>query len=103
VDRVDPARGVTAGGDHITIIGSGFEPGKTQVDVHFGRTKVQQVVIASTDKISVVTPAGDRGPVDVTLAFNNGDAFKIAGGFHYVPPQARADVRKAFFTGQKKK
>jgi hypothetical protein len=99
--RVEPDQGTTGGGDTVHIIGSGFEPGRTQVEVRFGRKKVEQVMISSVDKITVVTPAGDRGPVDVTLMFDNGAPFKIAGGFRYIAPAAGEDVRKAFFSGKK--
>lgn len=106
VDRMDPAEGITGGGDSVNIIGSGFQPGKTQAEVRFNRRKAEQVVISSTNKISVITPAGDKGPVDVSVAFDNGATFKIPGGFRYVAPQATDDVRKAFFSkqqaGQKK-
>ena len=77
----------------------GFEPGKTQVEVRFGRARAEQVSIASATKISVVTPPGDKGPVDVTLMFDNGEQFKIA---ERLPLRATAgasgDVRKAFFS-----
>jgi hypothetical protein len=102
VDKVEPAEGITAGGDHVTIIGSGFEPGKTQVRVSFGRHVCDQVVIQSTGKISVVTPNGDKGPVDVTLDFDNGSRFKIPTGFRYVEPKQTGDVRQAFFGKQAK-
>lgn len=102
VDKVDPGEGITGGGDSVNIVGSGFTPGKTQVEVRFGRRKAEQVVISSTNKISVVTPAGDKGPVDVSLAFDDGAHFKIPGGFRYVAPQATDDVRKAFFSKEKK-
>jgi hypothetical protein len=100
VDKVEPPEGITAGGDQVTITGSGFQPGKTQVEVRFGRRKAEQVAIAAGDKISVVTPAGDKGPVDVTVAFDNGKGFKIDNGFKYVNPQVNADVRKAFLSGK---
>jgi hypothetical protein len=96
VDKVEPPEGITAGSDQVTITGQGFQSGKTQVEVRFGRHKSDQVAIVAGDKISVVTPAGDKGPVDVTVAFDNGAVFKIPNGFKYVNPQANADVRKAF-------
>src|SRR5687768_4146246 len=100
VDRVEPAEGVNSGGDHVQIIGSGFQPGKTGVEVRFGRKKAEQVVISSSNKIAVVTPAGDRGPVDVTLSFDDGSSFKIPNGFRYAAPSGGQDVRNAFFTGK---
>jgi hypothetical protein len=100
VDRVQPEQGITAGGDTVVIKGGGFEPGKTQVEVRFGRAKAEQVSISAADKITVITPAGDKGPVDVTLMFDNGAQFKIPGGFRFVPPATTDDVRKAFFSGK---
>jgi hypothetical protein len=98
IDRVEPPEGVSGGGDTVTIVGSGFQPGKTQVEVRFGRRKSESVVIASTNKINAVTPGGDKGPVDVVLSFDDGSQFKIASGFKYVVPQNAGDVRKAFLT-----
>jgi hypothetical protein len=60
--------------------------------------RADQVSISSTNKITVVTPPGNRGPVDVTLMFDDGAQFKIAEGFRYVPPSETGDVRKAFFS-----
>ena len=100
VTRVEPDQGLTAGGDQVVIHGGGFEPGKTQVEVRFGRAHVDQVSIASSDKIVVVTPPNEKGPVDVTLMFNDGAQFKIPGGFHYVPVGGGDDVRQAFFGGK---
>ena len=104
IDRVEPAEGITAGGDHVNIIATGLQPGKTQVRVSFGSHVAEQVVIASKTKIGIVTPSGDKGPVDVTLDFDDGQRFKIPGGFRYVEPKQNDDLRKAFFNkkpGQK--
>jgi hypothetical protein len=100
VQKVEPDQGITAGGDQVTILGSGFQPGKTQVEVRFGRHRCEQVAIDSASKISVVTPAGDKGPVDVTLSFDNGAQFKIPAGFKYVNPEQNANVRRAFLSGK---
>jgi hypothetical protein len=97
VDRVEPAEGITGGGDHVNIIGSGFQPGKTQARIMFGKSICDQVVISSTNKISVVTPSGDKGPVDVTLDFDNGTRYKIPNGYRFMEPRQTGDVRKAFF------
>lgn len=100
IAEVEPAEGIVGGGDSVIIRGSGFQPGKTQVEVRFGRHKAEQVVIAATNKINVVTPAGDKGPVDVILAFDDGTQYKIPNGFRYTVPQAQQDLRKAFFSGK---
>jgi len=100
VNKVAPAEGISGGGDQVFIHGSGFQAGKTQVEVRFGRRKAEQVVISANNKIAVVTPAGDRGPVDVTVSFDDGATFKIADGFRYVAPEANQNVREAFFSGK---
>ena len=102
IDRVEPPEGITAGGDHINIVGAGLQPGKTQVRVSFGGHLAEQVVIASKEKINVVTPNGDKGPVDVILDFDDGQRFKIPSGFRYIEPKQNADLRKAFFNKNKK-
>src|SRR5450432_3699773 len=75
VDSVEPPQGTTAGGEEITIVGGGFQPGKTQAEVRFGRKKVETVIIAASDKIRVVTPANEKGPVDVYVTFDDGTPF----------------------------
>jgi hypothetical protein len=97
VDSIEPPQGTTAGGDEISIIGGGFQPGKTQAEVKFGRKKSESVQIASNGKIRVVTPPNDKGPVDVQVMFDDGATFKIANGFRYVEPSAGESARRAFF------
>lgn len=101
VDTVEPPQGTTAGGDEISIVGSGFQPGKTQAEVKFGHRKSESVTIASTTKIRVVTPPNEKGPVDVSVMFDDGPSFKIPNGFRYVEPSAGESARRAFFDGQK--
>ena len=101
IDKIEPPQGTTAGGEEVTIMGGGFLPGKTQAEVRFGRKKSEVVTIASTGKIKVVTPVGDKGPVDVTIAFDDGRAFKLSNGFRYVEPAENSNARNAFFKGGK--
>lgn len=101
VDKIEPPQGTTAGGEEVTIVGDGFQPGKTQAEVRFGRKKSEIVTIASTSKIKVVTPVGDKGPVDVTVALDDGRYFKLANGFRYVEPAENQNARNAFFQGNK--
>ena len=101
VESVEPPQGTTAGGEEISINGGGFQPGKTQAEVKFGRKKAESVIIASTSKIRVVTPSNEKGPVDVTVMFDDGAAFKIPNAFHYVEPAEGDNTRRAFFGGQK--
>jgi hypothetical protein len=98
VDTVEPVQGTVAGGEEITILGSGFQPGKTQAEVRFGRKKSESVIIASDSKIKVVSPPGDKGPIDVSVAFDDGSMFKIANAFRYVEPGDNDSVRRAFLS-----
>jgi hypothetical protein len=102
VDSLEPAQGTTGGGEEITILGGGFEPGKTQAEVKFGRKKAEHVVIASNTKIKVITPSSEKGPVDVTLMFDDGSSFKIPNAFRYVEPAQSDNARRAFFSGGQK-
>ena len=101
VDKIDPPQGTTAGGEEVTILGGGFQPGKTQAEVRFGRKKSEVVTIASNGKIKVVTPVGDKGPVDVSVSFDDGRLFKLSNGFRYMEPAENQNARNAFFQGGK--
>jgi hypothetical protein len=101
VDRVEPDEGITGGGDQVNILVAGVQPGKTGVRVAFGSHVAEQVVIVSKDTINVVTPSSEKGPVDVVLDFDDGQSFKIPGGFRYVDAKETNDLRKAFFAGQR--
>src|SRR5262249_10083370 len=71
--------------------GLGFPAGKTACTVSFGGKQGQNVTIVSEQKIQVTTPAADPGPVDVMVTFDDGRAFRLAGGFAFkVPDQAKA-------------
>ena len=100
VESVEPPQGTTAGGDEISIVGGGFQPGKTQAEVKFGRKKSENVTIASTSKIRVVTPPNERAP-STCGDVRRRATFKIANGFRYVEPSAGESARRAFFGGAK--
>jgi hypothetical protein len=101
IEAVEPPQGTTAGGEEISIVGGGFQPGKTQAEVRFGRKKAETVTIASNSKIRVVTPPNEKGPVDVKVMFDSGEAFQIPNGFRYLEPADGEAARRAFFNGQK--
>jgi len=103
VESVEPNQGTTSGGDEISIVGSGFQPGKTQAEVKLGRKKAESVVIASTTKIKILTPSSEKGPVDLTVMFDDGNMFKIPNAFRYVEPAEGDNARRAFFSGSDKK
>jgi hypothetical protein len=98
VSSVEPPQGTFAGGEEVTIRGNGFQPGRGGVTVRFGLREASSVVVASAEKISVTTPGGDPNTtVDVTVIFDDGKAFKLGNGFHYMAAaNSRATMDKAF-------
>jgi len=100
VSSVEPPQGTFGGGEDVVIHGNGFQPGRGGVTVKFGNRAATSVVVASTDKINVMTPGGDPNTsVDVTVVFDDGKAFKLANGFHYMAQvDQRGTLDKAFNT-----
>ncbi len=106
VSEIDPPNGTFSGGEEVIIKGNGFQPGRGGVTVKFGKREAQAVVVESGDKIKVTTPGGDKNTtVDVSVVFDDGKAFQIKNGFHFIDTsQQRATMDKAFnaFGGDKK-
>ena len=98
VSEIDPPNGAFTGGEEVVIRGNGFQPGRGGVTVKFGRREATAVAVESGDKIKVMTPAGDKSStVDVSIVFDDGKAFLLKNGFHYVDTtQQRATMDKAF-------
>ena len=98
VSGVEPPQGTYAGGEEVVIKGNGFQPGRGGVTVKFGKHDATAVVVASSEKISVTTPGGDANTtVDITVIFDDGKAFKVGNGFHYMAPaNNRGTLDKAF-------
>jgi hypothetical protein len=98
VSNVEPPQGTYAGGEEVVIRGNGFQPGRGGVTVKFGKRDATSVVVAAADKINVMTPGGDPNTtVDVTVIFDDGKAFRVGNGFHYMPPaDQRGTLDKAF-------
>ena len=100
VSSVEPAVGTVNGSENVTLLGSGFQPGKTSCTVRFGGKEAANVTIVSESKIQVSTPAADPGPVDIMVTFDDGRTFKLPGAFSYkVPDQTKA--RDIFLSGGK--
>jgi IPT/TIG domain-containing protein len=100
VSSVEPAQGTFGGGEDVVIHGNGFQPGRGGVTVTFGKRPATSVVVSAADKINVMTPGGDPNTtVDVTVVFDDGKAFKLANGFHYMAQvDQRGTLDKAFNT-----
>jgi len=82
VTSVSNAFGLVTGGTTVTVKGSGFTSGAT---VQFGSTPATSVAVLSSTSLSVVTPPGPPGPVDVTVTTSDGTSPVVNGDrFTYV-------------------
>jgi uncharacterized membrane protein len=61
------ATGSTAGGTSVTITGTGFVIGDTTTSVAFGTKAATNVVVVSATQITVTSPSGSAGSVNVTV------------------------------------
>jgi hypothetical protein len=85
VSEIEPGQGIAGGGEEVVIRGGGFQPGRGGVTVRFGSRDATPVIVASSDKIQVTTPPGDKNTtVDVIVTFDDGKAFKVPSGFRYI-------------------
>ncbi len=84
VSSVSPTSGTTAGGNTVTITGTGLT-GTTAVN--FGTTRATNLTVASSTSITATSPAGAVGAVDVTVTTPGGtSATSSADQFTYVAP-----------------
>ena len=83
ISSLTPTSGPTTGGTSVTITGTGFT-GATGVT--FGGAPGTDFVVVDDETITVTTPAGAAGPVDVVVESPNGDS--EPGLFTYVAPPA---------------
>ena len=77
---IAPVSGPTAGGTAVTLTGTNFAAGAT---VTVGGAAATSVVVASSTRITAVTPAGTAGSRDVRVTLSGGQAVTLAGAFTY--------------------
>jgi hypothetical protein len=97
VTGVSPAAGPTAGGNTVTITGTGFQnifgfPGVSTVD--FGSVQASSFTVDSDTQLTATVPAGAAGTVDVTLLTWLGatTATSAADQYAYLPVPAVTGV-----------
>ena len=84
VTALSPAAGPVAGGNSLTITGSGFS-GATAV--HFGSAAASNLNVASDTSLIVAAPAGSSaGPVDVTVTTKKGTSAVVAADQYLYQP-----------------
>jgi hypothetical protein len=79
IGYLSPSTGSTAGGNSVTIRGSGFESGAT---VTVGGTSVSTTFVDS-NTLQIVTPSGAAGGARVTIQNLNGTSYSLDAGFTY--------------------
>ncbi len=77
---LNPRSGSIHGGTVVTLSGAGFTPG---AQVLFGATQATGVEVLSASQLRATSPAGDLGPVDVTVRVTGGAEATLSGGFTY--------------------
>jgi hypothetical protein len=90
VTAITPTSGSTAGGDVVTITGSGFSTSAAGTTVNFGSTAANNVSCASATSCTATSPgAAGAGVVDVrvTVAGVQSPISRPADQFTYVAPQ----------------
>ncbi len=83
VTSVTPASGTIAGGNSVTITGSGFVAVPT---VTFGGTAATNVAFVSSTSITAIVPAHAAGPVAVAVRNTDGQTGTMNNGYTYVAP-----------------
>jgi sugar lactone lactonase YvrE len=83
ITMVQPTRGKTAGGDTISITGTGFD---SSVAVTIGGNVATNIVVTSTTSLAGTTPAGNTGTADVIVTSAGGSVTKTAAFTYVAPP-----------------
>jgi large repetitive protein len=88
IASISPKRGVTSGGEAVTITGSGFT-GTT--GVFFGGAAAGSFNVVDDTRIDAITPARNAGPVDVVVTNADGSSSLVEGFLYGIVPLAVDD------------
>lgn len=84
VESLSPATGALTGGDTVQISGGGFRQ-DVGIAVYFGAVRAENVVVRSSELISVSTPpAKNEGVVDLRIVTDDGKELLLKQAFTYV-------------------
>ncbi|MDA8142310.1 MAG: Ig-like domain-containing protein, partial [Desulfobacteraceae bacterium] len=88
LDSVQPAQGSVNGGTQVKIIGRGFRPGLSRVQVFFGGIPVAQehIKLLDAQTLWVITPPGRIGLADVTVTLDSGQSATLEKAYDYQQP-----------------
>ena len=96
ITGVAPGTGLTNGGTVVTITGSNFLAGVT---IKFGANVATGISLVGSTNISVTTPAGAPGAVNVVVQNTNTVSATNLNGFTYVLPPPPPPVRPVIVPG----
>ena len=83
IREVSPSVGALGGGESVAINGSGFDPAMG-FTVYFGNSKADNVVVNSSNKITVTTPNSNKpAKVDIRIATDDGKEYVLRKAFTY--------------------
>ncbi|MBS2024357.1 MAG: IPT/TIG domain-containing protein, partial [Deltaproteobacteria bacterium] len=85
VASVSPSRGPATGGTKVIVQGTGFSPAG-DVQLTFGTTPALRTRLLGLNTMEAYTPAGLRGPVDVTVTNPDGTSATLSDGFIFDQP-----------------
>jgi hypothetical protein len=80
--------GTTQGGDEVKLTGRGFAVG---LSVHFGSV-AGTVTQVQSGEVTVITPAGPDGTVDITVTLQDGSSSTFDDAYRYVAPPVIVDL-----------
>jgi len=83
ITEISPNVGSAAGGDKITVRGTGFMSG-SNFKLLIGGNAATNVIVKSPTELTAVTPAGTPGYKDVTVINDDGGSFTLSNGFLYL-------------------
>ncbi|PIP78450.1 MAG: hypothetical protein COW84_11870, partial [Gammaproteobacteria bacterium CG22_combo_CG10-13_8_21_14_all_40_8] len=88
LQSLSPNSGNVNGGTHVTLHGSGFRPGINDFKILFDGIEAapSSIKVLDTSTISVLSPSGRLGWVDVELQMNNGQTSTLPHAFQYLQP-----------------
>lgn len=93
ISSISPNSGTTSGSTSVTITGTGFAAGAT---VKFGANNGTSVNVVSATQITVSTPAGSAGAVNVVVTNTDGGTVTSTNAFTY---QGAPTIASASITG----
>ncbi|PWD51788.1 hypothetical protein C8046_15180 [Serinibacter arcticus] len=93
-DALSPTSGPAAGGQTVTVTGSGFVAGQTSVTIGGITVPADSVAVTSATSLTFTTPAHAAGPVDVTVTSLGGTTAPL--GYTYVAAPTAASIAPAF-------